>query len=269
MILLIGSSGYIGSAFSSELTRRGIPWTSASHGEWMNSISRTKDIDLVINCAGFIPETSVSVCEQNKAETIRANLLLPAKIAAACDVRGIVFAHLSTGYLWNDDLEHSEHEPTTRAFSGYLGFYIGIKMLAEEEISKFRNYFIWRLSLAFDEYDHPRNYLSKLASFPKVFDRINLVTHRADFAKACLDLWQKSCPFGIYHVMNSGAVSAKKIVDLLIEAGIRKTMPEIVAEQHGSSRASIDKLIAAGITMRSSEDAIKHSISNWKSQHHV
>ena len=261
MIALLGSHGYIGSAFAEEMTRQGIEWTAVDYRNLGSAFAFIYP-DLVINCAAFIPKTSVEECDKFKADTIRGNLLLPLRLSELCEYYSATLAQISTGYLWRDGLEHAEDDPPQRMFDGYCGFYIGTKVLAEEAVRSCKHY-IWRLSLAFDERDNERNYLTKLCDFPDVFDRDNSVSHRFDFVRSCLELWRRRAPYGTYNVMNQGNIKATQIVELLIRAGIRKTKPRIVTGGHGDSKASVSKLLSVGIPIRSCEEAIEESINNW------
>lgn len=275
MILLLGAHGYIGSRFASELYERYIPYTTWSanwsYPKWRVSVEELCSMlritvpQLVINCAAYIPPESVSLCDQNQGETIRSNVLLPLMLAQACQQSGIPFAHISTGCLWSDGQEHSEDDPPQRAFNGHCGFYIGTKVLAEEAVrANCEQHYIWRVRLPFDEVDHPRNYLSKLARFDEVWNHKNTICHRGDFVKACLDLWQMRADWGTYHCCNPGSISANDIVRRLLEYGISKDLPKMVAGQPGASLLSVRKLMNAGVKIRPVEEALEDSIKNWK-----
>lgn len=269
MILLLGANGYIGSEFARELDRRGldfIPVGRVNHfpAAFRNGLVAFKP-NLVINCAAYIPAESVSLCDQNQRETIKANTLLPSQLSLCCEHHGVPFAHISTGCLWNDGLEHSEDDPPQRAFNGHCGFYIGTKVLAEEAVrNNCEKHYIWRVRLPFDEVDHPRNYLSKLARFEEVWDHQNTICHRGDFVKACLDLWQMQAAWGTYHVANPGSVFALAIAEYLVDMGIRKNHVEVLRGKEGGSLLSVRKLLDAGVKIRQVEDALEDSIKNWK-----
>lgn len=263
MIILLGQNGYIGSAFAAELTDQRLSWMPATHLNFESVILSQKGCDLVINCAGFIPEETVALCDASHAETIRGNLLLPVALANLCRKLDCPLAHISTGYLWNDGLEHGEVDGPQKCFRGRLGFYVGTKVLAEEEVAKHRKHYIWRISLAFDQGDQPRNYLRKLALFETVFDRRNVVTHRGDLAKTCLSMVLRNSRFGTYHMMNPCIVKATWIIERMLDLGIRSTRPQIVSEEEGDSLPSVRKLLELGFQMRTSEEAIQHSLKNW------
>lgn len=263
MILLLGSTGYIGSAFAKELTARDIPWVGGTHGNALDYTGNYPPGTLVINCCAFIPPESVALCDSHQAETIFGNVVFPSLLAKVCSQYNMPLAHISTACLWDDGKEHREDDPPQRAFKGHCGFYIGTKVMAEEEVRTHPQHYIWRVRLPFDEQDGPRNYLSKLASFPEVWDHTNSVCHRGDFVKACLDLVQLKAPFGTYNCCNPGSLRSVEVVELLIDAGIRKGWPKIVSGKPGDSRLSVDKLLSAGVKIRPVEESLTESLNNW------
>ena len=257
--MLFGAGGYLGSALAAELDRRSLPWV---RGGW-RTLSLPSTATFVINAAAFIPPASVALCDERPFDTLQGNLALPATLTRLCRVAGVPLAHLSTGCLWNDGQEHDEDSPIQRAFTGHCGFYVGIKALAEKEVRRHPSHYIWRVRLPFDEQAGPRNYLTKLATLPEVWMQENSVSHRADFARACLDLWQARALWGTYHVVNSGTLCAQNVAICLHERGIRSDPPVFVDRQDGACRLSNAKLLAAGVKMRSVREALDDALANW------
>lgn len=264
MILLLGATGYIGSEFAREMNLREIPWITVGHGVALEFLQYNPAVGLVINCAAFIPKESVSQCDQHPDETIQGNLLLPSNLANVCAGKNITLAHVSTGCLWSDGQEHSEDDPPQRSFSGHCGFYIGTKVLAEREVRKCDRHYIWRVRLPFDEVACERNYLSKLARFPEVYDHENSISHRGDFVKACLDSIQFQAPFGTYNVTNPGSISAREVVEQLVKTGIRKDRPKFLTGLQGGSRLCSLKLERTGVKIRPVADALAEALKNWR-----
>ena len=134
---------------------------------------------------------------------------------------------------------------------------------------------VWRLRIPFDEFDSPRNSLSKLQRYPKVYDNINSFSHRDDFVRACLDLWGRRAPFGIYNVTNPGAISTRRIIGL-IERILKPARPfEFFSDNAESYQSGVKaprsncilettKLLAAGVRMRPVEEAMEHALQDWK-----
>ena len=156
-------------------------------------------------------------------------------------------------------------------------FYSGTKALGEEAISGVGQSYIWRLRIPFDEFDNPRNYLTKVQRYPKVYDNVNSISHRADFVRACLDLWQLRAPFGIYNVTNPGFVTTREVVTTLeriLKPDRRFEFWENdeefyrVAAKTPRSNCVLDvsKLLAAGVKIRPVEEALEDSLKNWRKE---
>ena len=154
-------------------------------------------------------------------------------------------------------------------------FYSGTKALGEEAILGLGQSYVWRLRIPFDEFDNARNYLSKVQRYSKVYDNANSISHRADFVKACLDTWKLRAPFGIYNVTNPGFVTTKHVVEQIekILKPARKfefwTNDEEfykVAAKTPRSNCVMDcsKLLSTGVQVRCVEEALEHSLKNWK-----
>jgi dTDP-4-dehydrorhamnose reductase len=173
---------------------------------------------------------------------------------------------------------HGFTETDTPNFSfrdGPCSFYSGTKALGEEAIAGIGKSYIWRLRIPFDEFDNARNYLSKVQRYAKVYDNVNSISHRADFVKACLDTWKLRAPFGIYNVTNPGFVTTKHVVQL-IEKYLKPAKKfefwasdeefyKVAAKTPRSNCVmDVSKLLAAGVKIRGVEEALEHSLKNWK-----
>jgi dTDP-4-dehydrorhamnose reductase len=315
MILLLGASGYIGEAFVKELQRRKkefIPLARSqvdySRFDLLLEFLRAKKPALVINCAGFTGKPNVDACELDKAGTLAGNTLLPQTIAHACAALDIPWGHISSGCIFSGakiseggkvrvekDMTKPElHALAERKSPAILGFtetdppnfsfrdlpcscYSGSKALGEEAIENIGQSYVWRLRIPFDGFDGRRNYLSKVQRYPKVYENVNSISHRADFAKACLDLWERRAPFGTYNVTNPGFVTTRHVVEL-IEKILRpartfefwKNDEEFYRQAARTPRSNcvldVAKLLAAGVKIRGVEEALEHSLKNWRTE---
>ena len=314
MILLLGASGYIGQAFAAELERRKLAFTPLSRLEVDYSrfdvllkFLRERKPAFVINAAGYIGKPNVDACENAKAETLLGNVVLPLTIAHACLEAGVPWGHVSTGCIYNgakirDDagnwrLELELNKPEVRGlflrsperFRGYTedevpnfsfrhppcSFHNGTKVLAEEAIAGVGQNYIWRLRIPFDEFDSPRNALTKLQKYPKVYENVNSFSHRGDFVRACLDLRERRAAFGIYNVTNPGAISTRQIVEKIERLLKPPRSFEFFADDNQfyttgvkapRSNCILDttKLLTAGVRMRAVDEAFEAALANWK-----
>lgn len=254
MILLLGATGYIGQAFAAYLQERSLPFQAISRSavdytrfKPLLAFLRETRPEFIINCAGFTGKPNVDACEDQKAETLVGNALFPLTLAQACEVATVPFGHVSSGCIYAGgwvqgesgtwsvvrDLNTPEYrelalrqperlrgfvEGDTPNFTFHqppCSFYSGTKALGEEALADFDNHFVWRLRIPFDGVASPRNYLTKIQTYPKVYDNLNSLSQRADYARACVECWTKKVPFGTYNVTNPGFVSTKEVVEMI------------------------------------------------------
>jgi dTDP-4-dehydrorhamnose reductase len=250
MILLLGSTGYVGQAFATELRRRGhgfIPLTrkAINYADFtflFDYVRRVKP-KFIINAAGYRGRPNVDACEDAREETLFANTLLPQTIARVCSMTDTPWGHVSSGCIYrgaklilNGRTQNVEGAELRRLFAecpericGYTewdepnfafrhspcNFYSGTKALAEEAIRGQGRVYIWRPGMPFNERSEPRNLLWRLQHYTRVFEGVNSISHLDDFVRACLDLWENQTPFGIYNMTNPGAISTRQIVEMI------------------------------------------------------
>jgi dTDP-4-dehydrorhamnose reductase len=312
MILLLGHTGYIGQAFARELENRGAAWRPLSRREVDYTsfdalypfLKETKP-SLVINAAGYTGKPNVDACETHQADTLLGNLVLPTIVAHACAALDIPVAHISSGCiyagakirsaeglrveknllapsvrsLWERDRSVvqgfvEEDEPNFCFRNPPCSFYSGSKALAEEAVRSVGRNFIWRLRIPFDECDNPRNYLTKLLRYPRIYENVNSLSHRGDLARACLDLWDRRAPFGTYNITNPGFVTTHDVIGLIREILKPARTFEFWADDSEFYRLGaktprsncvldVSKLQAAGVPMRPVEDALRDALRRW------
>ena len=315
MILLLGASGYIGEAFARDLERRKWPYEKLSRGtldytkfEVLYKFLKSRRPEFVVNTAGYTGKPNVDACEIAKADTLQGNTLLAQTIAQACAAADVPWGHVSSGCIYSGakvevngkvraekdltrpDLKalvanqpaaiHGFTETDTPNFTFRdppCSFYSGTKALGEEAIIGVGRSYIWRLRIPFDEFDGARNYLSKVQRYPKVYDNVNSISHRADYARACLDLWEKKAAFGIYNVTNPGWVTTRTVIEMLekILQPARKfefwqsdeEFYKVAAKTPRSNCVmDVTKLLAAGVKIRPVTEALEDSLRNWKKE---
>jgi len=310
VIILLGASGYFGKAFEQELLRRQWPYRPISRKEIdytrfdsLLELLRETKASFLINAAGFTGRPNVDACETARAETLAGNTLLPLTIANACLAANIPWGHVSSGCIYSGayfqgriekDLSQphlkSLAETSPDLFRGFAemdepnfsfrrppcSFYSGTKALAEEAITGLGQSYIWRVRLPFDHLDNPRNYISKLLRYPKLYDNVNSLSHRSECVSACLDLWERRAPFGIYNLTNPGFVTTRQVaaaIEKVLRPGRRfefwandDEFYQLAAKAPRSNCIlDVSKLLNAGIKMRSGREALFDALDNWKS----
>lgn len=315
MILLLGSSGYMGQAFAHELQRRGEAWLPLSRKSLdytrfdalFDYVRKTKP-RFIINAAGYTGRPNVDICEISRAQTVQGNALFPQTVARVCLITNTPWGHVSSGCIYsgakvssgnNGDvrIERDLNNPKVRVqyeaepakFHGFTetdepnfsfrsppcSFHSGTKALGEESLRGNGQCYLWRLRIPFDEFDHPKNFLTKIKSYEKVYAAVNSLSHRGDCVRACLDLKDRQAPYGIYNVVNPGSITTREVVDRIIRISqpgrtftFWKDDEEFYryAAKAPRSNCILDttKLQAAGVHLRPVREAIDHSLEHWQ-----
>ena len=313
MVFLLGASGYIGQAFAKELSARKIPFTPLSRRQLdytnfrtlRGALLKTKP-DFVINAAGFTGKPNVDACENQKGETVAGNVTLAQTVAQACDAAGIKLGFVSSGCIYTgakvrrecgtwaveDRLTEplvsellSKRSDRVAGFSetddpnfcfarNNCSFYSGTKALAEEVMAGFPDFYVWRIRIPFDEFDGPRNYLSKVQRYAKVYQNWNSISHRGDFAAACIDSWLQKIPGGVYNVVNPGYISTREVVEK-IQQRLKPSWKPVFWQSDDEfyrfgaitprSNCILDpgKLLKSGIRIRPLEEALEEALDRW------
>ena len=313
MVFLLGATGYIGQAFDKELAQRKIPFRAVYRKELnyadyrvLRAALQKEKPEFVINAAGFTGKPNVDACENQKGETVAGNVTLAQTVAQACDAAGIGLGFVSSGCIYTGAKVRQEcgtwavedrlteplisellskrseraagftetDEPNFCFAHNNCSFYSGTKALAEEVMSQFPDFYVWRLRIPFDEFDGSRNYLSKIQRYAKVYQNWNSISHRGDFAAACLDTWLQKIPGGVYNVVNPGYISTREVVQriqkLLKPAWkVQFWQSDDEFYRFGAvtprSNCILDtsKILNAGIRIRTADEALEDALGRW------
>ena len=131
-----------------------------------------------------------------------SNAVFPSWLGHLCQEFKIPWGHVSTGCVYDgltSDLcsltsghvGWKETDPPNFRFGRRCSFYSGSKVLGEQLIASFPCY-IWRIRMPFDEGNHPKNYITKMISYARLYENTNSFSHRGEAVSACLSLWLKA-----------------------------------------------------------------------------
>ena len=311
-MLLLGATGYVGKEFERVLSLRGIKFKSLRRAQidytsapYLRAYLAANRPDFIINAAGFTGKPNVDACELQKEETMQGNVHFPEMLAELCAELGIPWGHVSSGCIFsgcfveqggkwiaeknmNQDYirKIALNEPSrlkgfdesfTPNFSfsdGPCSYYSGTKALGEEAIKGIGSHYVWRLRIPFNEINSPRNYLTKIQTYAKVYDNLNSLSHLEDFVNACIDCWVKHIPYGTYNVTNPGFFSTRQVVEMINK--ILKPSREFIFWESDEefyrlgakalrSNCLLDskKLLDAGVEMRPVERALLDALKKY------
>jgi len=287
MILLLGSSGYIGKEFNKQLFQNNIPVricsipTKELTYTYLELLHTASKLTGIINCAGYTGKPNVDACENDKHNTIYGNVVVPELLSLFCRNHGLKFGHVSSGCIYTgrrpDGQPFTEVDRPNFSFEqNNCSFYSGTKALAEDVIRQnWGNHYIWRLRIPFEEVHNPRNYLSKMLNYKKLLDAENSISNKYDFVKACVQSWSKNIPYGTYNVTNTGFVTTKQVIEKMQKTIAKDKVFEFFDNEEDFYKTSAKtprsncvmsnkKLLSYGISMRTVDEALDDCLNNWR-----
>lgn len=235
--------------------------------------------DTIINCAGYVGRPNVDSVEKHKEEGIFGNIIVPQIITEFLNiVKDLTLLHISSGCIYEDEgsVFTEEDQPNLDWESGRkCSFYSGTKGMAEKIISRYPNHYICRLRMPFDDdFNNPRNYLTKLLNYDKLLSLPNSLSNRHEFVRCCIELLDKECEFGTYNIVNSGFATAEQVVEIFKKYEITNKEFKFFGDiedfylstgsvPRSNCRISNKKLLNTGIQISDVYDSIENCVKKF------
>ena len=285
-VLLVGSTGYVGSEFVSQIQSRGFRLTEIgrhncdvySVAELANHL-RVSAPDILINCAGYTGKPNVDACERDKSNCLAGNAVLPGVIAEACEMTDVPWGHVSSGCIFTgtrpDGGGFRESDAPNFSFrQNNCSFYSGTKALGEEVLINANRCYQWRVRIPFSHIDSSRNYLSKVQRYETLLEAENSLSNLGEFVAAALDCFVLNLPFGTYNMTNPGSVTTSEVVSLIQASGlVDREFRFFESEKEFMKKAAItprsncvldsSKAIGAGLKLTPVKESIEAALKNW------
>lgn len=304
MIALVGSTGYVGTAFRQLLESKGVDFKTLSGRQIANGSKKEFEDSLkaigatfLVNCAGYTGKPNVDACEYDKGNCLDGNAVLPGVIREVCSDLSMGWGHVSSGCIFGGERPGGggwleDDAPNFSFRKPPCSFYSGTKALGEEVLGyqesdrgdgKWPSWqheespegYVWRLRIPFNHIDNPRNYLSKVQNYATLLQATNSLSQLEDFVTACFECVEKEIPYGIYNVTNPGAVTTSQVVDVIKATGVNNKdfqffedeadfMSKAAKAPRSNCILDDSKLKNAGVIMRPVEEALEWSLKNWQ-----
>lgn len=233
MILLLGSTGYVGKAFAQFFNKNNIDYTTFcirypfDANEFRNFLLRNK-ITHVFNCAGYTGKPNVDACEVQKDETLLANAILPKQIAEICCNYNVALVHISSGCIYTDCncdqafkplKEYQESDAPNFCFdTNKYSWYSATKALGEQLIENYACTIV-RLRIPFNGEANDRSYINKIINYPVLLNATNSFSQLDEFVAGAFELRDA---VGIYNLTQPGYLTTKQVVAMLQQRGLAK-----------------------------------------------
>lgn len=216
-----GRTGWIGQTLVQILKQQGHTVYSAdSRLENRQDIAKEITLrkpDYAINAAGVTGVPNVDWCEDNKQETIRANIIGALNLADVCYEQGIHMTNIGTGCIYEYDDEHPMYggkgfvEEDKPNFNG--SFYSHTKCMLDDLLSNYPNVLNLRLRMPISDDLHPRNFITKITKYAKVVNVPNSMSVLPELLPLIPIMAQRKLT-GNFNFVNPGVISHNEVLDL-------------------------------------------------------
>jgi len=226
-ILLIGSSGQMGTAIEKVCKRKGIECIGLTHQDLeitafdavKEAVEKNKP-DAVINMAALL---AINEGELEPQRAFNVNATAVSNLAKVCEKNGITLVQPGTHAIFDGTKEgpYTEDDPpdptSIYSVSKYVGECFARNICTRYYIPRFPTLFGPRRSGNKGFVDKMSDRIKKGEELRVADDKIDSPTYTLDAAETVVSILEKEKPFGVYHIANSGIASYYDLIAKLIE----------------------------------------------------
>ena len=221
-ILFFGSKGWIGRQFCEYLNENNILYIESDL-----RADNEKDVEKEIkeynptHIISFIGRTygdnfnTIDYLEQpgKLVENIRDNLYAPIILSILCERYNIHYTYMGTGCIfeYNDEGKKNNEDDLPNFFGSSYSIVKGYTDRLQHMYSK--NTLNLRIRMPIINYDHERNFITKITNYEYVCSVPNSMTVLHDMYPIILDMIKKNIT-GTFNMCNKGVISHNEILEL-------------------------------------------------------
>ena len=221
-ILFFGSKGWIGRQFCEYLNEKNILYIESDL-----RADNEKDVEKEINeynpthIISFIGRTygdnfnTIDYLEQpgKLVENIRDNLYAPIILSILCERYNIHYTYMGTGCIFEYNIsgKKNSEEDAPNFFGSSYSIVKGYTDRLQHMYSK--NTLNLRIRMPIINYDHERNFITKITNYEYVCSVPNSMTVLHDMYPIILDMIKKNIT-GTFNMCNKGVISHNEILEL-------------------------------------------------------
>lgn len=211
-IYILGSTGFLGGKTAEYMKSRGheVITDRVDLTDLMGLKKKFDEVkpDAVINFAGVRAYPTIDWCEDNKEETVAVNVGGALNFALASITSGVYPIMISSGCVYTGGTDRLFTEDDEPNFFG--SFYSRMRHAMQIALKELPVLQV-RIRMPISMHPHPRNFITKIASYPKVINIPNSMTLIEDMLPA-LEILMEKKPFGILNLTNDGYVQHKDVL---------------------------------------------------------
>ena len=222
-LLIFGSRGWIGRQFCEYLDNNNILYIESD-----SRADNEKDVEKEINeykptnIVSFIGRTyggtfnTIDYLEQPGilVDNIRDNLYAPMILSILCERYNIHYTYMGTGCIFEyggDDADGAGEDDVPNFFGSSYSIVKGYTDRLQHMYSK--NTLNLRIRMPIVNYDHDRNFITKITKYEYVCSVANSMTVLPDMFPVIADMIKKNVT-GTFNLCNKGAITHNEILEL-------------------------------------------------------
>ena len=273
-ILLLGSTGFIGSHFKTALPDAGFEVSSPrievrDYTAIKNEVDKLRP-DIIINATGMTGRPNVDWCETHPAKTFSVNVGGSVNIASVAKEFDIYMVQMSSGCVYEGDNDGKgfteESEPNF-----YGSVYSRSRICSEMTLKEFDNVLQLRIRIPITSKPSPKNLIDKLLKYDKIINIKNSCTVIEDFVPASIELIKRG-EKGIFNMTNIGAMDHREIMTMykeIVDPDFElKLMTEgeqdTLCMRRSNCVLNTDKREDLGVNMPPLEESLSKVLKNYK-----
>jgi 3,5-epimerase/4-reductase len=221
-LLIFGSKGWIGRQFCEYLDENNILYIeSDSRADNEKDVEKEILEHLPSNIISLIGRTygenfnTIDYLEQpgKLVENIRDNLYAPIILSILCERYNIHYTYMGTGCIfeYNDEGKKNNEDDLPNFFGSSYSIVKGYTDRLQHMYSK--NTLNLRIRMPIINYDHDRNFITKITNYDYVCSVPNSMTVLHDMYPIMLDMIKKNIT-GTFNMCNKGAITHNEILEL-------------------------------------------------------
>ncbi len=234
---ILGASGFLGGIFAQYLKDAGHEVVTervdlTDLPALRKAFAETQP-DVVVNCAGVRAYPTIDWCEDHKQETVAVNVVGALNAMLAAIEVGAHPIMMASGCVYSGGTDYEFTEEDEPNFTG--SFYSRMRIVMQDALKELPVLQL-RIRMPMSMYCHPRNFVTKIASYEKVISIPNSITLIEDLWPAIVQLAEKKVT-GILNMTNDGYMEHSEIL---------KAYQEIVDPSHTYTPITLEELQGPG-----------------------
>ena len=272
-VLLLGSTGFIGSFLNGGLERAGhtVFKTRVDVRNIEHLRTAVKDVgpEVVINATGITGKPNVDWCDSNPVETMGVNVTGSLNVASICSDTNTYMVQLASGCIYDGFKQGGYTEEDPPNYFGSL--YSRSRFLSEMALKDFPNVLHLRIRIPLLGRPHPKNLIDKMLLYSKMINRVNSCTVIEDFVPATIKLIGMRAT-GLFNMTNPGDACHAEIMyrySSIVDSSFRMNFmcrDEEVAlcARRSNCTLNTNKRESLGVRMRPLHEALEEVMMQYK-----